>query len=320
MSKLNVLIGEDIGLENLERLKTTFPDVVFNFCPDVEPFIDSAAEANVVFTKRFPPQAFQVATKLQWVQAGTAGVDRLLDMGLRDRSDIQLTNATGAHGAPISELILSMMLAFATGLHTLIRAQQKHSIVKQQVITEKFELEGQTLGIIGLGDIGGSLAKKAQGLNMRVLGVRRSQEPFPHVDAQYTPEQLDEVLPQVDHLALCLPLTPQTQDIIGEAELRAMKSSAYIYNVGRGESIEPNALLQALRSGWIAGAGLDVTAPEPLPEDSPLWALNNVLIGQHTSGSSPYNADRITTIFLKNLERFQRGEELQGLIDKTLGY
>ena len=111
-----------------------------------------------------------------------------------------------------------------------------------------------------------------------------------------------------------------TTAIIGEAELRAMKSSAYIYNVGRGASIEPTALIQALQAGWIAGAGLDVTDPEPLPAASPLWALPNVILGQHTSGSSPYNADRITAIFLDNLARYRRGEALNNQVDKIQGY
>jgi phosphoglycerate dehydrogenase-like enzyme len=119
---------------------------------------------------------------------------------------------------------------------------------------------------------------------------------------------------------LCLPLTAQTRSIIGERELRAMKPSAYIYNVGRGSSIDPDALLRALREGWIGGAGLDVTAPEPLPDDSPLWDMPNVILSQHTSGSSPYNADRITAIFTENLGHYLRDEPLTNVIDKTLGY
>ena len=132
--------------------------------------------------------------------------------------------------------------------------------------------------------------------------------------------QLLQALPKADHVALCLPLTPETRHIVAERELRAMKPSTYIYNVGRGASIEPKALLQALTEEWIAGAGLDVTDQEPLPEDSPLWDMPNVLLGQHSSGSSPLNADRITDIFLENLGRYVRGDPLINVVDRGLGY
>jgi phosphoglycerate dehydrogenase-like enzyme len=121
-------------------------------------------------------------------------------------------------------------------------------------------------------------------------------------------------------VALCLPLTPATHAVIGAAELRAMPQHAYIYNVGRGASIDPDALIMALTEGWIAGAGLDVTSPEPLPDDSPLWGMPNVILSQHTSGSSPYNAGRITDIFAANLARYLAGEPLQNVIDPGRGY
>jgi phosphoglycerate dehydrogenase-like enzyme len=319
MAELIVVIGEEVGEENLARLRAAHPDVEFRFCPGVEEFIAAAADADVLFSKRFPPSVWAGAGRLRWVQAGTAGVNHLLDAGLRG-SPVILTNAVGAHGVPMAEVILAMMLAFATRLHLLIHAQRTGTWIKDDVLAHKFELAGQTLCVIGLGDIGGTLALKAKALGMRVLGVRRSRTPFPGIDAQYTRDQLLDVLPGADHVALCLPLTDETQGVIGEAELHAMKSSAYIYNVGRGASINADALLRALHEGWIAGAGLDVTDPEPLPKESPLWTLPNVILSQHTSGSSPHNADRITGIFLDNLGRFRRGEPLRNVVDKTLGY
>ncbi|MBX3001333.1 MAG: D-2-hydroxyacid dehydrogenase [Caldilineaceae bacterium] len=319
MHELIVIIGEDVGEENLARLRTAHPDVTFRFCPSVEEFVAAAADADVLFSKRFPPPVWERAGRLRWVQAGTAGVNHLLDAGLRG-SPVILTNAVGAHGVPMAEVILAMMLAFATRLHLLIHAQRTRTWIKDEVLAHKFELAGQTLCVIGLGDIGGTLAHKAKALGMHVLGVRRSATPFPGIDAQYTRDQLCDVLPAADHVALCLPLTDETQGVIGEEELRAMKPSATIYNVGRGASIDADALLRALHEGWIAGAGLDVTDPEPLPAASPLWTLPNVILSQHTSGSSPHNADRITAIFLDNLGRFRRGEPLRNVVDKTLGY
>lgn len=319
MHHLTVLVGEDVGQANLARMRTAYPQVNFCFCPAKDDFVAAAAAADILFSKRFPPEALTRARRLRWVQAGTAGVDRLLAQGL-DQRDVLLTNASGAHGVPMAELILSMMMAFATGLHTLIRAQPQRGRVGQQVIGDKFELAGQTLCVVGLGDIGGTLARKGRALGLRVLGIRRSAQPSPDVDACYLSGERLQVLPQADHVALCLPLTAETRGLVGEAELRAMKPSAYIYNVGRGGSIDANALLRALDAGWIAGAGLDVTDPEPLPDDSPLWKRPNVILSQHTSGSSPYNADRITTIFLENLGRYLRDEPLLHVVDKALGY
>lgn len=319
MHRFVVLIGEDIGPANLARLQQAHPDLTFRFAPEPAAFVANAADAEVIFSKQFPREVLTVAQQLRWVQAGTAGVNHLLAAGLGTH-EILLTNARGAHGIPMSEQILAMMFAFAIRLPTLLQAQGARRQVAAQVIREKFELEGQTLCVIGLGDIGGTLAHKAKQLGMRVIGVRRTLTPFTALDAQYTPEQLHEALPQADHVALCLPLTAATTAIIDETELRLMKTSAYIYNVGRGASIAPTALLRALQEGWIAGAGLDVTDPEPLPVDSPLWEMSTVILGQHTSGSSPYNADRITEIFLDNLGRYRRGEALQNQIDKDQGY
>jgi phosphoglycerate dehydrogenase-like enzyme len=317
--QLVVVIGEDIGRANLARLCQEFPQVEFRFCLDEAGFIAAAAEAHVLFSKSFPATALAAARQLRWVQAGTAGVDRLLEAGLVERG-ILLTNSTGAHGVPMAEVILSMMLAFATGLHTLIRAQGERRLIQAQIIQTKFELEEQTLCVVGLGDIGGTLAHKAQRLGMRVIGVRRSDRPHPAVAQLYRAEALREALAQADHVALCLPLTSATRGLMGADELRAMRSTAYIYNVGRGAALEPVALLQALQEGWIAGAGLDVTDPEPLPPDSPLWTLPNVILGQHTSGSSPYNADRITALFAANLARFLAGEPLQQVVDPEREY
>ncbi len=318
-SRLTVLLGEELGSANLTRLRTQFPNVNFHFCVEDAEWIEVAPHAQIIFSKRFPLPALEAARDLRWVQAGTAGVDRLLEAKLPERG-VELTNASGAHGDPISEMILSHMLAFATGLHTLLRAQSEARQLQKQVLKEKFELGGQTLCVVGLGDIGGTLARKAAALGMQVTGVRRSKRPAPGVEKLYSPTELTQALGEADHVALCLPLTAETRHFIGAAELQAMRDTAYIYNVGRGGSIEPDALIQALQKGWIAGAGLDVTDPEPLPADSPLWTMPNVILSQHTSGMSPHNANRITDIFAANLTRFLAGEHLQQKIEPERGY
>lgn len=319
MTDLTIMVGEDVGESNFARLREEFPNVRFLKALSTEEMLAAAPDVDIIFTKRLPPEVLHAATKLRWVQSGTAGIERMLASGLRD-SEAILTNARGAHGVPMAEFVIAMMLAFATGLHTLIRAQTERRRVFDPVIAAKFELEGQHLCVLGAGDIGGTLARKAHLLGMRVTVVRRSGRPFPDADETYPLDHLLNVLPRADHVALCLPLTDDTAGIMGEPQLRAMKRTAYVYNVGRGKSIDPDALLRALHEGWIAGAGLDVTTPEPLPEDSPLWEMPNVIVGQHTSGSSPFNADRITSIFIENLGRYLRGEPLHNLVDKHAGY
>lgn len=316
---LTVLIGENIGPANLARLRAQFPAVDFHYCMDDAEWLASAPHANIILSKRWPAEAMKLAQQLRWVQAGTAGVDHLLRSDL-PRRGVAITNSSGAHGDPISELILAHMLAFATGLNTAIRAQADRRYIQKEVMQTKFELVGQTLCVIGLGDIGGTLARKAAALGMRVIGVRRSTQLVPGVSQVYTTAQLPVALGQADHVALCLPLTNHTRHYIGAAEFQAMRSTAYLYNVGRGASIDEAALVHALQTGVIAGAGLDVTDPEPVPADSPLWAMSNVILSQHTSGMSPHNANRVTELFAANLARYLAGEPLHQWIDPARGY
>jgi phosphoglycerate dehydrogenase-like enzyme len=318
---LRVLVGADaIEPADRERLRRLFPHVSFTFAATAEEWLAAAPRAEVLFTKGLPLEALAAATHLRWVQAGTAGVDWWLRSGLGER-DVILTNARGAHGIPMAEQVLAMALCFATRLHLLIRGQPQRRKLARRVIEEKWELHGQTMLVLGLGDVGGTLAEKARALGMHVLGVRRSLAPHPACVAIYPPERLHEALPLADHVAVCLPLTPETAGIIGEAELRLMKPTACIYNVGRGATIDGAALRRALAEGWIAGAGLDCVAPSDTPADGdPLWEMENVILGLHTSGSSPSNSRRITDLFAENLRRYLAGEPLLNVVDKQRGY
>ncbi|MBI3970075.1 MAG: D-2-hydroxyacid dehydrogenase [Chloroflexi bacterium] len=297
-----------------------FPQVRFTFANSRDDFVAAAPEAEVIFAKGVPQEALEAAARLRWLHAGTAGVDRLLRMGIRERHVI-LTNARGAHGIPMAENILAMALCFATRMHLMIRTQRERGRIGRRVIADKWELHGQTMLVMGLGDIGGTLAMKAKAFGMRVLGVRRSGRPFEHCEAVFAPDKLHQALPQADHVALCLPLTDETHAIVGERELRLMKPTAHIYNVGRGASIDGVALRRALAEGWIAGAGLDCVAPSDTPaDDDPLWDMENVILSMHTSGSSPYNSQRITDIFMENMRRYLAGRELANVVDQEVGY
>jgi phosphoglycerate dehydrogenase-like enzyme len=175
--------------------------------------------------------------------------------------------------------------------------------------------------LVGVGAIGARTAELAAALGMHVIGIRRN----PHLEAEglnaiYGPEALLEHLPEADFLVLTVPLNHETQGMIGERELRRMKPSAYLVNIGRGATVDETALIQALQSGWIAGAGLDVFETEPLPADSPLWSMPNTIITAHYAGRTPHYLERALSIFLDNLERYTAGKPLSNLVDKALMY
>jgi phosphoglycerate dehydrogenase-like enzyme len=260
------------------------------------------------------------AHKLRWFQEWGAGVDWVMRYPDVAAMDFVLTNVSGVHAIPISEHIMAYLLAFARGLPQAVRAQDQR-VWRSLGRHELFELAGKTMLLIGVGAIGKRTAEIASALGMRVLGIRRNPEqPAPHVAAMYGPDQLLEVLPQADFVVLTIPLSPATQGMIGERELRVMRPTSYLINIGRGGTIQQEALIQALREGWIAGAGLDVFTPEPLPEDSPLWELDNLILTAHYSGYTPRYDERAIAIFLDNLRRYQAGEPLHNVVDKAAGY
>lgn len=269
----------------------------------------------------FPLDLLPRARRLRWYQQWGAGADWLLDYPDAVEMDFVLTNVSGVHAVPISEHILAFLLAFARELNLAVRAQLRHEWVVQTQHPHLFELAGKTLLLIGLGAIGAHTARVVSALGMRVWGVRRTPgAPVPGVEVIVGPEQLRELLPQADFVVLTVPLTRETRGLIGEAELRLMKRSAYIVNVGRGGTIVEEALVRALSEGWIAGAGLDVFEREPLPASSPLWDMPNVIITAHYSGLTPHYDERAFAIFLDNLRRYQAGMPLVNVVDKHLGY
>lgn len=262
---------------------------------------------------------------LKWLQQWGAGADWLMDNPEIAERDFILTNVSGIHAVPIGEQIIAYLLAFTRGFTVAIRNQAQHSWPKQPQWLEGVggftELSGKTMLLLGTGAIGVYTAKLAQAFDMRVVGVRRNPEKSAeHIDEMVALDDLNAHLPSADFVVLTLPLTHNTHHLIGEAELRAMKKSAILVNIGRGGLIDEAALVRALREGWIAGAGLDVFETEPLPETSPLWDLENALITPHMAGDTPHYTERALEIFLENLRRYHAGEPLTHVVDKTLGY
>ncbi|MBO9608222.1 MAG: D-2-hydroxyacid dehydrogenase [Paenibacillaceae bacterium] len=241
-------------------------------------------------------------TKLRWIQCWGAGVDKFPLEELA-RLGIVLTHTSGIHAYPISEVIVMMMLVLTKRFQLTLRDQQQRKWRPDW----QPELHGKTIGIVGVGEIGQETAKIAQAFGMTVLGVRRSAAPLPHIDRMYAMDDLDRVLGESDFVVVTLPLTPDTYRIMNRSRFAAMKRDACYINVGRGRTTDEQALIEALQSGTIAGAALDVFETEPLPADSPLWTMDNVLVSPHQSGASRHYADRAVDLFVRNLRDYAQG-------------
>jgi D-2-hydroxyacid dehydrogenase (NADP+) len=275
-------------------------------------------EAEVIYGLRLPDNILERAPHLKWVQTSSAGVDTLVGTKLW-QSDVILTTTSGIHVIPMREHVLGMMLMFVR--HAPVYFGNKQDRVWKQHIPD--QLCGKTLGVVGLGRIGEAIARAAKAFDMRVVATRRhvaKHGTSSAVDMLYPADKLLEMLRESDFVVATVALTEKTRKLIGERELRAMKPTAYIINIARGSVIDEAALTKALKEKWIAGAGLDVFEKEPLPQNSELWTLPNVIITPHVAGLTPdYNA-RAMEVFCENLRRYLDGQPLINVIDRTRGY
>jgi phosphoglycerate dehydrogenase-like enzyme len=275
--------------------------------------------AQVLFTFRFPMEWLQQAPELQWIQLTSAGVDHMIGAGLFDRRpDVLVTTASGIHAIPISEQVIGYILAFSRGFLRAWRAQRE---ARWDRYTPE-EAAGKTLGIVGYGPIGQRTAALAQALGMRVVVLRHTPQAHaePPIERFYTPDQLHDMLGVSDFVLLAAPFTPQTRGMIDAAALAAMRPTAVLMNISRGGLVDEPALIAALQGGKIAGAALDVFAQEPLPPESPLWAMQNVFITPHLAGANPSYNRRATELFCDNLRRYIAGEPLRNLVHPDRGY
>ncbi|GAB4538091.1 MAG: D-2-hydroxyacid dehydrogenase [Anaerolineae bacterium] len=320
--------------ELLDRLREVSPRVVVrqHNAPSAD---DVPAElwddVEVLYTMSALPDPAR-APNLRWVQLHSAGVNHVLDTPLW-ASDILITTVSGIHAPTMAEYTLMMMLAFAHRLRRMLDYQARGEWPSGR--WQKFvpqELRGATLGIVGYGNIGQEIGRLAHAFGMRVLGVRRRQArnqlkyELPELggghepDQWYSPDQLPQMLAVCDYVALTVPYTTATHHLIDEGALRAMKPTAVLINIARGAVVDEAALVRALREGWIAGAALDVFEREPLPEDSPLWTMENVILSPHVAGFSPHYDERATTLFAENLRRYLAGEALINQVEREREY
>lgn len=278
---------------------------------------EQIGQADIVFGW-LDTKEIEMAKNLKWLHLPSAGADGFLNRESYCNKNIILTNSRGVFGLPIAEHVFSMIFAYNRNLPSYFKNQQ---VGKWERINSIKDFYGSTIGIIGFGNIGSEIAIRAKAFGAKVLAVKRTAGIKPdYVDDLYNEEGIDTLLEQSDYVILALPETPKTKGIISKARLAKMKKDAFIVNVGRGTLIDQPALLEALKSNSIGGAGLDVTDPEPLPQDNPLWSLPNVIITPHTSGGSPTNSLRRSKIFNKNLELYVEGKPLLNIVSFIEGY
>ena len=269
--------------------------------------IDAAVVSSDIWTEGRVPSFMKVvvqAPRLQWLQMFSAGLDNPVFTMLRDRG-VLVTHAAGSSGIPIAHTVMMHLVAMCRGSRELHVAQGEHRWADRDVV----DVEGRTGGIVGLGGIGAHVARLAPAFGMRAIGLRRSPTGDEPCETWPT-SRLHEMLRVVDDLVLTAPLTPETRGMIGPAEFAALRPGAHLVNVARGELVDEVALVDALRSGRVGAAALDVFATEPLPADSPLWDMPTVTVTPHSAGATPLAADRAAAIFLENLGRWHRGDGL----------
>ncbi len=320
---MKVLIGASLmGLERaIPDLQAKYPDAGFAYCEKREALPAMIADADV-YMGNLDREAFLAAKELKWLQAPSSGVNNYLTIPELVAGNVILTSATGTHAACLADSVFGMILAFTRCIKDFVVKQQKHEWAFQQFRPQMLELTGSTMGIIGLGAVGRAVARRAVAFGMRVIAVDLlSLEKPVTVEALWRPERLHDVLAVSDYVVVTVPYTAQTDGMIGAAEIAQMKPDALLVGISRGRIIDEAALIAALKSGHVRGAALDVFAQEPLPPDSELWDMPNVLITPHAAGGTQFEADYILDIFRENLDRFLRGElPLRNQVDKQRGF
>jgi len=306
-----------------QRLQREFHQVCVVNLPDYSRVDEEIVDAEIVIAWSIRPEQIAAAKQLQWVHSPAGAVHQLMFPELVN-SDIILTNAREVHGPVVAEHVIALIFALAKKIPDSVRLQQRH-VWGQQILWDELprirEVAGATVGIVGLGSIGRAVAKSAKALGMRVIAVREHPEKGSEsADAVFGPAQIDELFRQADYVVLAAPVTETTKAIANAERLALMKTGACLINVGRGALVDEPALARALREKRIGGAALDVFPKEPLPVDSPLWDVPNLLITPHTAALTEKLWERHYSLFSENLQRYLSGSPLLAIVDKRRGY
>lgn len=316
---MQILVTMPLNEAQREKLRRAAPEGEFLWrCGDAVTKEDVAG-AEIILGNLPDPSWAAKAGRLGWIQLNNAGTEGYCDPA-HVPEGVLLTNATGAYGLAISEHMLGCLLMLRKKLHLYYANQLSQEWKREGHVGV---IEGSRVLCVGLGDIGGAFAKRMKALGACTVGIRRTvREKPPWVDEVYTVEDLERELPKADVIALSMPGNRETAGMLDRRRLCMLKENAVLINVGRGSAVDTQALTELLEARRIAGAALDVTDPEPLPAQHPLWRAPNALITPHVSGgfSLPETLEKIVDICADNLERYRRGEELRNLVDRKRGY
>ncbi len=306
-----------------ERMAQDFPQLKIVYLPEGNGLSDEIGDTDVLIAWSLTPEQFAGARRLKWIHAPAAGINQLMRPDVIN-SQVVITNARDVQAPLVAEHALACMFALAKRIPQCLRYQSARQWGQLKLWEERprpREIAGATVLVLGIGSIGYEFTVRAKALGMRVLAVRQNPRAGANgADAVYGPAHLNEILPEVDFVVLCAPCTPSSMGLMNSARLSKMKPTAYLINVGRGELVDEPALLEALHKGWIAGAALDVFQQEPLPPESPFWALENLLITPHFAAATESIWERHYQLICDNMARFLDGRPLLNQVDKQRGY
>lgn len=340
-------MSETLAVTVTRPLPATFPRDIFNgrvsftVAPTGDELRQAVRTTDVLYSWEVPPTVPAETPRLRWIELPSAGADHIRGLPVWE-SGITITSSRGVHTVPMAEHLFALLLGLTRQIPAFVRAQGAHDWLSHAEVGRLHlaELRGMTMGIVGWGKIGDGIAHLAEAFGMRVIGTRWTIHTPREVERTaaaydnppwlqpadlppnvvYPAAHLHDVLDQSDVVVLLLPLTEETRHSFGAAEFAAMRRGALFCNVGRGSVVREEALVRALQSGRVAGAGLDVADPEPLPQTSPLWSMPQVIITPHVAGMSRHTAERAADLFAVNLSRYLEGQPLLNVVDRHRGY
>lgn len=315
-SAFTIVLNHPAAESFAQLIGERFPQVRAIVAPDPDHLERYIEDADALLAFRFPVEVFDRAKKLRWFQCTGAGVDSVFP--IRDRvGHITVTNARGIHGDVIADFVMAGVTMLHWDFRRFLREQAERKWNPRYVAP----LADRTLGVVGLGSIGATIALRAKSAGMTVVGSKRDVSvPVEGVDRLFGSDALHDLLPLCDFVVLAVPATPDTVGLIGAAEIACMRPQAFLVNIARGNVVVETELVKALQTAAIAGAILDVFEREPLPQESPLWDMPNVIATPHVAGSPSNYTERVFSIFAENIERFLKGQALKNVVDLRRGY
>lgn len=314
----NAHLGDGFG----EQLQTEFPDVEFLTAMSVEEQLSAAGDADVICGWPDSPEVVEAASRLRWIHCPGTGIDKIMaELPSLADSDVVLTNARGPHANPMADHVLWMMLSLSHRGRQMAEDQRLGHWDTNKYSHAFVELSGSTMGILALGDIGKAVARRAYGFDIDVYAVDTNPvAPPPQVKEVWGMERLDELMQMCNWFVVTAPLTSESRGLIDSRRIGLLRASAYLIVISRGGIVDEDALADALRNGRLAGAGIDATAIEPLPQESPLWGLDNVVLSPHASALTPQMYEGRRQIFRENMRRFLGNEPFLYVCDKRAGF